>query len=188
MRVVTGRFKYTTLLSPKNDDIRPTTDRVKVDIFNILMPYIKEDGIFLDLFCGTGAIGIEAVSRGFNKAELVDFSKEAIDLASKNIEKTRNKQCFKIARSDARNYLLSTRNTYDIIFMDAPYNYKDTDALIKIIAERKLLNEGGVLVIEKARKEPLPDCSLPMFKEKLYSATAVYYYKNESPREDALDE
>lgn len=188
MRVITGRFKYTSLFSPKNDDIRPTTDRVKVDIFNILMPFVKENGIFLDLFCGSGAIGIEAVSRGFNKAELVDISKEAIDLANKNIEKTKNKQYFRVTRSDAKNYLLSTRNTYDIIFMDAPYNYKDTDSLIDVIIKRNLLSKGGVLVVEKARKEPQPECSLLMFKEKLYSATAVYYYINEEPTEDESDE
>lgn len=188
MRVITGRFKYTTLFSPKNDEIRPTTDRIKVDIFNILMPYVNEDGIFLDLFCGTGAIGIEAVSRGFNKAELVDSSKEAIDLATKNVEKTKSKQYFRLTRSDAKNYLASTRNTYDIIFMDAPYNYKDTDSLIKIIQERNLLKEGGVLVVEKARKEPTPICSLPCIKEKLYSATAVYYYRNIEIKEDEVDE
>ena len=79
MRVITGRFRGMALLAPKGDDIRPTTDRVKEDVFNTLMPYINEDGIFLDLFCGTGAMAVEAVSRGFNKAELVDNSKTSLE-------------------------------------------------------------------------------------------------------------
>ena len=115
MRVITGRFRGMALLAPKGDDIRPTTDRVKEDVFNTLMPYINEDGIFLDLFCGTGAMAVEAVSRGFNKAELVDNSKTSLELAAKNTQKTKHPEFFRLIRSDAKGYLLATKKEYDII-------------------------------------------------------------------------
>lgn len=188
MRVITGRFKYTPLASPKTNDIRPTTDRIKVDIFNILMPFIKEDGIFLDLFTGTGAIGIEAVSRGFNRAELVDSSRESLALAAQNVKKTKNEQYFRLIRSDAKAHLLATRNTYDIIFMDAPYDYKYTDELIRIIEERGLLKDTGILVVEKSSKEPEPVCSLHSHRVKKYSATKVYYYTCSSGEEEETEE
>ncbi len=184
MRVITGRFRGMALYAPKNDDIRPTTDRVKEDIFNTLMPYVNEDGKFLDLFCGTGAMAVEAVSRGFNMAHLVDNSKISLEIAAKNTQKTKHPEFFKLIRSDARNFLVATKNEYDIIFMDAPYLVKDTDSLIKIICEKNLVKKGGMLVVEKSSKDPSPNCSLSLYKEKKYSAAAVYYYKNQSEGEE----
>lgn len=178
MRVITGRFRGMALLAPKGDDIRPTTDRVKEDVFNTLMPYINEDGIFLDLFCGTGAMAVEAVSRGFNKAELVDNSKTSLELAAKNTQKTKHPEFFRLIRSDAKGYLLATKKEYDIIFMDAPYGLKNTDELISIITSRGLLKEGGMLVVEKSSKDSRCVCGYTLHKEKKYSAAAVYYYKN----------
>lgn len=178
MRVITGRFRGMTLLAPKGDDIRPTTDRVKEDVFNTLMPYVNEDGIFLDLFCGSGAMAVEAVSRGFNKAELVDNSKTSLELAAKNVQKTKHPEYFKLIRSDAKNYLIATKKEYDIIFMDAPYAFKNTNELIDIIISRSLLKEGGMLVVEKSSKDDRCVCEMSLYKEKKYSAAAVYYYKN----------
>ena len=186
MRVIAGRFKYTPLLSPKNNDIRPTTDRIKEDIFNILMPFYRSDGIFLDLFCGTGAIGIEAVSRGFAMAELVDSSRTALDLAARNVARTRHEEFFRLVRSEASSYLIATRNRYDIIFMDAPYDYADTDRLCGIIVKRDLLKDTGILVVERSSREKEPDCALEPYRVKKYSATTVYYYVK--PREEEPEE
>lgn len=186
MRVIAGRFKYTPLMSPKNNDIRPTTDRIKEDIFNILMPFYRSDGLFLDLFCGTGAIGIEAVSRGFAMAELVDSSRTALDLTAKNVAKTRHEELFRLVRSEASSYLIATRNRYDIIFMDAPYDYADTDRLCEIIVRRDLLKDTGILVVERSSREREPVCELELYRVKKYSATAVYYYvkpRKEEPEE-----
>lgn len=186
MRVIAGRFKYTPLISPKNNDIRPTTDRVKEDIFNILMPFYRNDGLFLDLFCGTGSIGIEAVSRGFAMAELVDSSRTALELATKNVAKTRHKELFRLVRSEASSYLIATANRYDIIFMDAPYDYADTDRLCDIIVKRDLLKDTGILVVERSSHEREPQCALELYRVKKYSATTVYYYVK--PREEDAEE
>lgn len=188
MRVIAGRFKYTPLLSPKGRDIRPTTDRVKEDIFNILMPYTVQGGTFLDLFCGTGAIGIEAASRGFGRAELVDSSKEALELAARNVKRTKNEQFFHIVRSDAKAYLIATRLRYDIIFMDAPYDYPGTDELISVIEQRGLLKKGGILVVERSSHEQAPECGFELHRVKTYSATKVYYFVYPSDSEETTDE
>ncbi|MBR4395244.1 MAG: 16S rRNA (guanine(966)-N(2))-methyltransferase RsmD [Eubacteriaceae bacterium] len=178
MRVIAGLFRGMTIISPKGNDIRPTTDRVKEDIFNIIRPNIAEDTVFLDLFCGTGAIGIEAVSRGAGTAYLVDSSKEAIALAAKNVEKTKMSDHFVLKRSEAASFLSSTRARFDIIFMDPPYEFGGTDALAGAIRERGLLKEGGLLLIElSSRSNHDTPPGYELIREKVYSATRVGFYK-----------
>ena len=88
MRVIGGKMRGTNLDSPKDRRVRPTTDRIKEDLFNILMPYIPESK-FLDLFGGSGAIGIEAISRGADKSYFIDNNMDSIRLIRKNIKKTK---------------------------------------------------------------------------------------------------
>ena len=111
MRVISGEFRGMKLASPKGEAIRPTTDRIKEDVFNILRPYIYSDSIFLDLFGGTGSIAIEAVSRGCEKAHIIDTSVEAVKLIKENVQKTKQPERFRVLRRAAFDFLIETINS-----------------------------------------------------------------------------
>ena len=181
MRVIAGEFRGMKLFVPKGDDIRPTTDRAREDIFNILSPYIA-GCTFLDLFAGTGAAGIEAVSRGAAKSVFVDNSQKSIELIRQNIQKTKRSENFEFFKSDALKYLHETIHSYDIIFLDPPYNFRDCEKIISLICSRNLLNRGGAVAAEQGREPQLPETigNLSLFRKKLYSSSAVYFYKENS--------
>ena len=115
MRVVGGIFKGRTLLSFDGDKIRPTSDKARESLFNILQ-FKTPDCIFLDLFCGTGAMGIEALSRGALKVDFNDLSRESVLLTKKNLEKIKAIDGYSITNLDAITFLKTTRTKYDVIF------------------------------------------------------------------------
>ncbi len=177
MRVISGKYRGLRLVPPAGDDIRPTTDRIKEDIFNILGADTP-GADFLDLFAGTGAIGIEALSRGAKSVTLVDMNAQAASLIYKNTAKLKAGEPVRIVKTDARKYLVETKNKYDIIFLDPPYEYGHTPELVEIIIARNLLAAGGVLAVEQGAKVRMPDFgeSLMLYKTKRYSSTALYFY------------
>ncbi len=178
MRVITGEFRGMKLSSPKGDLIRPTTDRIKEDVFNTLRPYIYTDSLFLDLFAGTGSIAIEAVSRGCQKAYLTDTSTDAIKLIKENIQKTKKPERFRVLRRSAYEFLIETNLKYDIIYMDPPYAYEDLSKLTDILLNKRIIADGGVLVIETGLSAIITlNDSYELFKDKKYSKTRMRYYR-----------
>lgn len=179
MRVIAGKYKGKILNTPKDNDIRPTTDRIKEDIFNILMPYIP-DCLFWDMFSGTGGMGIEAVSRGANKAVLTDNSFKSIDLIKSNIKKVGvSENEVSVIKSSAEKYLFKNKEKFDIIFADPPYNYENIFKLIELVAESEVLLEHGVFVLEHDKKIAFPDKIglLNKIKTKKYSLTQIDFFK-----------
>ena len=178
MRVISGEFRGMNLYAPKDWEIRPTTDRIKEDMFNIISPYVAES-VFLDLFAGTGSIAIEAVSRGAKRAVLVENGRESLSLIKKNLEKTKKAGEFQVVRSDVVRFLLTTRDKYDIIFLDPPYAYPGAEQLLRLIDERELICEDGMLVIEQGKEARLPEevGRLSLVKTKTYSLTKMHFYK-----------
>lgn len=183
MRVISGKARGLKLNTPKNNDVRPTTDRVKESLFNMINPYIMESDI-LDLFAGTGSLGIECLSRGANKCVFVDNSKESISIIKSNIKKARVENESIVINSDFKSVIhsLSLKNErFDVIFMDPPY-YKDmfNDAL-RGIDENNLLKEDGIIVVEHDTKDKFPDNILRLYKsrEKKYGNTTLTFYKME---------
>ena len=148
MRVVAGVAGRTKLVAPKGMDTRPTSDMAKENLFNILAPHVR-GARFLDLFCGSGAIGIEALSRGADEAVFVENAKPAIDATQQNLEKTKLKAdvlAFPVQR--AIDLLESEKRCFDIIFLDPPY---ETDLLIqtlKHLSKTHLLAANGLLIAE----------------------------------------
>lgn len=180
MRVISGKVRGLKLNTPKNEDVRPTTDRVKESLFNIINPYIMESDV-LDLFAGTGSLGIECLSRGANKCVFVDVSKESISIVKSNIKKARvenESTVLNLDFKDAINKLKIQNNKFDVIFMDPPY-YKNMfiDALEKI-AEVSLLKEDGIIIIEHDAKDKFPEevKNLTQTKSKKYGNTALTFY------------
>lgn len=145
MRIISGKHRGRVLKSFSGDDIRPTSDRAKEALFNILSLKVVNSN-FLDMFSGTGSIGIEAISRGASSVTFVDSSLESIKILKSNLSLI--KENANVNNISADVFLKKTADKYDVIFFDPPYNYRDANALLKIIYERNLLNDGGIIIYE----------------------------------------
>ena len=183
MRVISGKVRGLKLDTPKNDDVRPTTDRVKESLFNIINPYVIDSNV-LDLFAGTGSLGIECLSRGALSATFVDVSKDSINIVKSNVKKARVENESTILNLDFKTAIdrLNVQNKkFDIIFMDPPY-YKNMfiDALSNI-DNSDLLSEDGIIVVEHDTKDKFIDKigRLEKSKEKKYGNTTLTFYKME---------
>ncbi len=148
MRIVAGKAKGTKLYTLKGENTRPTLDRVKESLFNIIQNELQES-IFLDLFSGSGAIGLEAISRGAKKAILCDKSKEACMIIQKNIEKTHSVEKVELYQSDFKNVLTNKINEkLNIVFLDPPYETNFAIESVKMLLEEDLLQENAMIIIE----------------------------------------
>ena len=149
MRVISGSARGTKLLPPKNNNIRPTLDSIKESLFNILAPDILNSN-FLDLFAGSGAIGIEALSRGAKQATFVDSSPEAINLIKNNLIKTKLEAKAKIIQKNSISFIktLEKISKFDIIYLDPPFYENLTVETVRVIIDNKILNKEGYIVLE----------------------------------------
>lgn len=175
MRVISGTRGGLPLKSLDGLDTRPTTDKVKESIFNILFDRTAGAKV-LDLFSGSGAMGIEALSRGAASATLVDSSPKAVQIIRKNLEFTRLSANVTTLRADR--FLMSCTDKFDIIFMDPPYFSTEIPDCLKIIFERNLLADGGIIVAESDKTEKFPDkiCGFSLKDARFYGRVAVRFY------------
>ena len=159
MRVIAGAYKGRNLKSPPSMNVRPTSDRLRETLFNVIAPRIEESR-FLDLCAGSGAVGIEALSRGASHVTFVDRSRRSCALIESNLELCRvSEEQQVIYCSDAYEFLRQTRSgPWDIIFFDPPYKDDYLKALEFVGANTsKLLNEDGLLIAEHHHKNTLPE-------------------------------
>ena len=155
MRVISGIAKGVRLDSLQGDITRPTLDRVKEALFNILQNDIRQSQV-LDLFSGSGALAIESLSRGAKYAVLCDKSSEAIKIIKRNLEKTKLEENAKIIKNDykkALELLQKEENKFDIIFIDPPYKENIAVKAIQEILKCDLLNKEGIIVLETDYEE-----------------------------------
>ena len=169
MRVVAGELKGRRLATPprRSGAVRPTADRVREALFAILGE-IDGAGV-LDLYCGTGALGIEALSRGAGRAKLVDTN---LSLARRNVRDLGLESRVTLVRSDALRYLRRSRGRFDLIFCDPPYRLADRleGELDSLIPGR--LAEGGRLIVESGPRRPL-ELTLPLLAERRYGEALI---------------
>ena len=156
MRIITGRARGIQLVTLEGDMTRPTSERAKMAIFSSLQ-FELEGRRVLDLFAGSGQMGLEAVSRGADHAVLVDQSKDAVKIIQKNAEKTRLAEDCTVICSDFAEFLRQRRGKepFDIIFIDPPYAMRACKAAVETILENRLLKSHGILVLESAEPDPL---------------------------------
>lgn len=150
MRVISGKARGTKLNSIESITTRPTLDRVKESLFNILQEYINQK-VVLDLFAGSGALGIEALSRNAKNATFCDNNKQAIQMIKTNLERTRLLEKSEIINLDYKKCieLLNTKNKkFDLIFLDPPYKEDIAIDSLKLIIKNNLVNNKGIIVIE----------------------------------------
>ena len=187
MRVISGSAKGRTLSAPKGSDIRPTTDKAKSAIFSILdaealrRPDIGlEGGRFpyrrvLDLFAGTGALGIEALSRGADFADFVEIDPRARHTITENLQRTGLTDRARIHGMRAQQAILVLRNAYDLVLLDPPYAELDTPDILASLASSRLLKNGSIVIVEHARTTELPAelGALHFSRTRIHGGTAV---------------
>jgi 16S rRNA (guanine(966)-N(2))-methyltransferase RsmD len=178
MRVITGTARGRKLKTPENYDIRPTTDNVKEAVFNIIQFDIEGRRV-LDLFAGTGQMGIEALSRGAKSCVFVDESRQAAQLVKENL-----KTCGLSGTVLQQNALdvLRRGERYDLVFVDPPYDAGLYEPVLKTLNSVDNLSDGGIIVVESRRETPLPELAAPYRKGKeyRYGSVKICVYTKES--------
>ncbi len=188
MRVIAGSARGKKLRSPKDESVRPTLDRIKENIFNIIGFDIKES-VVLDLFAGSGGLGIEALSRGASHCTFVDKDKNSIALVQANLKDTRLEKNAEIFQSDAESAiekLYAKGKKFDYIFLDPPYQQGIIQKILKQLQKCNIMQEEGVVIIETDRLEKLPDeiYRFIKIKEREYSNTRISIYEIRNGEKD----
>lgn len=171
MRVISGKYKGKILEGFDINGTRPTMDRVKESLFGMIQNKIKES-ICLDLFAGSGSLGIEALSNGASKCYFVDNGAFVTKVLKKNLDHIEDAI---FIYDDYEHFLNQTTNTFDIIFLDPPYDLHLINHCLEIIEKKDLLNLGGLVICEYESEEV--NSSLEVFKEKKYGKKAIRIYK-----------
>ena len=147
MRIVSGKYRGKKLKEFNLDSTRPTTDRVKESIFNLIQ-FDVAGAVVLDLFAGTGALGIETISRGAEKVVLVDNNKQAINIINQNL--TGIEGCYEVVFQEYASYLKTTKEKFNIVFLDPPYATDYGADAINLLVNNNLLKNGAIIIFETA--------------------------------------
>lgn len=179
VRVISGSARGLKLNTPGDDRVRPTTDRVKESMFNIVQDWVYDSQV-LDLFAGSGALGIEALSRGASQAVFCDNSLDSIKIIKSNIEKARVADRSQIVSGDFKRCLrdMEAKNqSFDMIFVDPPYYKGLFEEVLDTIRACKILKKDGIVIVEHDAKRPIGQVEgLEVYKEKKYGITMLTFY------------
>jgi 16S rRNA (guanine966-N2)-methyltransferase len=155
MRVIAGECGGLALVAPKGSQTRPTTDKVKGAIFAMLGDR-GACGRVLDLFAGSGGLGIEALSRGADWCDLVDRAPDAVEAISKNLAHTKLASQARVHRSEVERFLMLVTEPYDLILCDPPYGLKELPAILARVAHPAVARDGATVVVEYGRRDEVP--------------------------------
>ncbi len=150
MRVIAGKARRTNLITPEGKHTRPTSDRIKETLFNMIQQEVY-DTRFLDIFSGSGGIAIEALSRGASEAVMIDNDNEAVRCIKENIKRTHFEDVTRVLKMDAvsaLNKLETTGNAFDIIFMDPPYNHDIEAKILKFLSNSDIVHKDTLIIVE----------------------------------------
>ena len=171
MRIISGKYKGKILEGFDIDGTRPTMDRVKESIFSIIQGCIK-DSVCLDLFAGSGSLGLEALSNGAKECYFIDKNIEVIKVLKRNLKDVDDAY---IINSSYETFLKNTDKKFDVIFLDPPYKFNLINKSIDLIIENNLLNENGIIVCEYETENIID--KLNLVKEKKYGSKLVKIYQ-----------
>jgi len=174
MRIIAGAYKGRRLESPPGQDVRPTTDRVKEALFSMIEGHLSGARV-IDLFAGSGGLGLEALSRGASRCWFGDLSAESIRVLRNNVAHCGAGNKAEILRRDFRAFLAQFPGQADVIFLDPPYGENLWDVAVRLISTGKILAEGGVLVMEHPRSMdfPLEYFGYTKIKERRYGTVVL---------------
>lgn len=180
MRIITGSAKGVRLKTPQGMETRPTSDRVKESLFNILSNRVL-DAMVLDLFAGTGNLGLEALSRGAAQAIFVDRSFNSINLIKDNASLTKladRAECYKSDVFSALSKICQAKQQFDLIFCDPPYNQGFVDKILQVVDNAEILAEDGILMIEHSKHEKVLFSlqKIEMIRTEKYGGTLISFF------------
>jgi len=170
MRVIAGTARSLPLKTPEGMNTRPTTDRIKETLFNMLQTKVG-DSVFVDLFSGSGGIGIEAISRGANKAYFVEYDKKALACIKDNLNFTKFNDKAMVINADVCSAIDRIHEEADIIFMDPPYESGLDVAVLRLLNNAVCVTEDTLIIVEASLNRDLKefeDCGFTVTKEKKY--------------------
>lgn len=181
MRVVAGKAKGLPLKAVPGNSTRPTTDKVKESVFNMIGPFF-DGGNALDLFAGSGGLGIEAISRGIDKTVFIDKDGKAVETIRANLEKTRLNLQAEVYRNDAKRAIkILKKNDFKarLLFLDPPYHITEAYDLMDFAAETGILTEDAIVVCEHEKNVPLKDRTkyFERFKNESYGGIVISIYR-----------
>lgn len=182
MRIISGEKKGLTLKSVPGTTTRPTADKVKESIFNMIGPFFQ-GGEMLDLYAGSGAIGIEAISRGMEKVVFVDREKKAVETIYLNLNRSDLTGYAEVFRTDAQRALKAIKNnerTFDFIFLDPPYAKQKIVSELLFIEEHSILKKGGYIVTEHSSKITVNDerINFKVIRQETYGDTTITIFSS----------
>ncbi len=177
MRIISGTRRGQKLIEFPGMDIRPTTDRVRESLFNLIMDYIYQSEV-LDLFGGSGALSFEALSRGAKEATCVDLDKRSIEVIKTNSKKLRFENELLTVNDSAENFIKKTDKSFSIIFLDPPYNKGFIKPIIRDILKNNILAKEGIIVLESDSSDDHGEIDgLTILKQRKYGRTFVTIYQ-----------
>ncbi|MCX7714471.1 MAG: 16S rRNA (guanine(966)-N(2))-methyltransferase RsmD [Clostridia bacterium] len=177
MRIISGTHRGRKLAGFDGDEIRPTTDRVKESMFNLIADFVPNASV-LDLFSGSGALALEALSRGAKSAVCVDLAKKSIEIIRKNVENLKFQDNVYLVHSSAVKYLDAADCKFDIIFLDPPYNRGFIKPVIRKIVDKGVLSDRGIIVLESDFTDEHDEvAALDIYKQRKYGRTYITIYK-----------
>ncbi len=150
MRIISGKYKGQQIYAARDQSIRPTTDRIKEFIFNVLSDFVL-DALVLDLFCGSGSLGLEAISRGAKSATFVDKSQNSLRVLRRNIHQLKIIEPYTVVKKDVLTFLRQNKQPFDLVFADPPFKWNRYIELLPLVFLPENLTEFGIFVLESER-------------------------------------
>ncbi len=189
MRIIAGTARGTTIFAPEGKDTRPTLDRVRENLFNMLQGEVSDCRV-LDLFAGSGALSLEALSRGAREAVLVDRDPRAIDVQIRNIRKLRFEQKCRTLRCDwswALAQLKAEEARFDLVFLDPPYAMTDLRPVFHELTS--LLSKEALVILEhQAGKEPETGKEYDLFRSRSWGYCGISFYRKNDPKSGGTEQ
>lgn len=180
MRVIAGKYKRRILKTIKSNSTRPTTDKNKENLFNIIGPYFN-GGVCLDLFGGSGGLGIEAISRGMKKLYVADHNYQAYKIIQENVKTLNMDEEIHVMKCDYKKALKTINECFDLVLLDPPYGKNIIPPILMSLQEKKQLNPGCLVVCEDLKEVSFEDEyeNLKKIKMVTYGITSLHIYKYE---------
>lgn len=178
MRINAGKYRNHNIEMTNLETTRETSDKVRQAIFNLIGQFFDGD-VVLDLFAGSGAMGLEAISRGASKAYFNDINAKALEVVKKNIAKLRVEDQCELKNLDYKSYLESSNQKFDIIFLDPPYKMNNVDEILRLIKEKNLLAQKGIIAFEMDAQTNPESQYYSISKDRSYGIKRVVIYEGE---------
>lgn len=176
MNITGGYLKSRKLISPKGENVRPTLSKTRESVFNVLSNLIDFEGSsFLDVFAGSGIMGIEAISRGFEKAAFIERDRKTYYLLKENLKNLNLSP--ELFLGDSLKVLKKSEEKFDVIYVDPPYRKNLYDGIIGLISEKHLLKENGILILEHLEGESINFLDFVLLKQKNYGDKTISFLR-----------